>query len=217
MSFLKEEECTTSKNSKQAESPTCTKIEHTFLQVRSSTIYNSQTTRYEHSKLTWQAIATQKWLSALSDVTNFVLWCYPCLTVAEGCVTFQSNSLENPQAYTLTTQLFCNYFYWHINPHTSYNSTRCAIYSTHERFCFHHSQNTLFLLPLQKNISCALVIIISLASFLSIFELKLRHAIQFLCRGTEFLIKLYTFIFTHPCELYQAFVFCTVLMSWHSY
>ena len=39
------------------------------------------------------------------------------------------------------TRLFCSYFYSRFHPHASYSLTGCAIYSTHERFCFHHSQN----------------------------------------------------------------------------
>ena len=39
------------------------------------------------------------------------------------------------------TRLFCSYFYSRFHPHTSYNSTGCAIYSTRGRFCFHHGQN----------------------------------------------------------------------------
>ena len=39
------------------------------------------------------------------------------------------------------TGLFCRYFYSRFHPHTSYNSTGCAIYSTRGRFCFHHCQN----------------------------------------------------------------------------
>ena len=56
---MEEEECVTAKNLKQADSPTCTKIEHTIPKVHSSTIYDltnaplpSQSTRCEHSEVT---------------------------------------------------------------------------------------------------------------------------------------------------------------------
>ena len=51
----------------------------------------------------------------------------------------------------------------HFHPHTSCNSTRCAIYSTRRRFCFHHSTDRkLHILPLpsasaiKRMSSCAL-------------------------------------------------------------
>ena len=100
--------------------PHVLKIECTFLEVCSSMIYDltihyysHMSTRCERSKLPWQVVATQEWLLALPDVT------------------------DKPQS-----QLFsCSYIHSHLHPHTSYNSTGCAIYSTHKRFYFHHSQN----------------------------------------------------------------------------
>ena len=69
---------------------------------------------------------------------------YPCLTVKEGCVAFQSNSASLWVTCGLyltdkpSIQLYC---YTHFHPHTSCNWTGCAIYSTCERFCFHQGQN----------------------------------------------------------------------------
>ena len=122
------------------------KIEHTFPNVHSSTIYDFTMPHYppnQHdvsaqSLATCQVLATQEQFSVLPDVTNFVLRCYPCLTVEKGCIAFQSNSLSNHKP---PTRLFCSYFYSRFLPHTSYNSTRCAIHSTRERFCFHYGQN----------------------------------------------------------------------------
>ena len=81
---------------------------------------------------------------------NYVLQCYPCLTVEDDCVAFQSNSWASLWAMRRTyltdkppTRLFCScsYFYSHFHLHTSHNLTRCAIYSTCKRFCFHYGHN----------------------------------------------------------------------------
>ena len=52
-------------------------------------------------------------------------------------VAFQPNSWASPwvtrgpyPTHKPPTLLFCHYFYSHFHPHTSYNSTGCAIYST---------------------------------------------------------------------------------------
>ena len=86
------------------------KIEHTLPNVHSSMISDFTTPRYlpnQHdvsalSLATCQVLATQEQSSVLPDVTNFVLRCYLCLTVEEGCIAFQSNSLSNPKAPNLT-------------------------------------------------------------------------------------------------------------------
>ena len=78
---------------------------------------------------------------------EFVLRCYPCLTVKVVHVAFQSNywaSLWVTRGPYPTDKplirLFCSYFYSRFT-RISYNSTGCAIYSTRGRFRFHHSQN----------------------------------------------------------------------------
>ena len=96
-------------------------------------------------------VATQEWfLAFLYWKKNYVLQCYPCLTVEDNCVAFQSNSWASLWAMRrpyLTdkppTRLFCScgYFYSHFHLHTSHNLTRCAIYSTCKRFCFHYGHN----------------------------------------------------------------------------
>ena len=53
---MEEEECVTAKNLKQAESPTCTKIEHTIPKVHSSTIYDLTTHHYPRNQ---QDVSTQ--------------------------------------------------------------------------------------------------------------------------------------------------------------
>ena len=90
----------------------------------------------------------QERLLALPDARSFVLRSYPRLTVEEGHVAFQPNSWASPwvtrgpyPTHKPPTWLFCRYFYSRFHPHTSYNSTGCAIYSTCGRFCFHHGQN----------------------------------------------------------------------------
>ena len=78
------------------------------------------------------------------DVTRFALRCYLCLKVEEGHVlvkllSFFSKSLSNPQAHNSTVLQLLLLM---LSPaHYSCNSTRCAIYSAHRRFCFHHNQN----------------------------------------------------------------------------
>ena len=78
------------------------------------------------------------------DVTRFALRCYLCLKVEEGHVlvkllSFFSKSLSNPQALNSTVLQLLLLM---LSPaHYSCNSTRCAIYSAHRRFCFHHNQN----------------------------------------------------------------------------
>ena len=68
---------------------------------------------------------------------------YACYLRLMVCVAFQSNSWASFWATRSLyptdkppTGLFCSYFYSHFHPHTSYNFTGCAIYSTRERFCF---------------------------------------------------------------------------------
>ena len=78
------------------------------------------------------------------DMTRFALRCYLCLKVEEGHVlvkllSFFSKSLSNPQALNSTVLQLLLLM---LSPaHYSCNSTRCAIYSAHRRFCFHHDQN----------------------------------------------------------------------------
>ena len=135
-------------------SPRVLKIEHTFAQVRSSMIYNLTMRCY---------LCSQQGMNAPSLPGKFYLhrkvvgpsWreelCVTMLSMPDNrkgpcslSVKLLSFSLVN--AWSSSNQLAPNSIVLQLllltlHPHTSYNLTGCAIYSTRGRFCFHHGQN----------------------------------------------------------------------------
>ena len=131
-------------------------------------------------KLPVDRIGKQFWLhrngsrSFLTHQTLFTILS-PRLTVKEGCVAFRSNSwaslwvTSHPYlTHKPSTWLFYSYFNSRFHPHTSYNSTRCAIYSTCERFCFHHSQNKKLhaLPPIPIKLTSCTLVLLEASSFM---------------------------------------------------
>ena len=139
-----EEECVTAKKLKQAKSPMCT-INRTHLpKVCHSTILNLTTHCYSCNQLD---VSIQAYRLTSSGYTGMVLgpsWCnglcFVMLSMPESQRGLRSLSVK-----LLSFSL--------VNLHTSYNSTRSAIYSTHRWFCFHHAKNRkLHALPLPSTI-----------------------------------------------------------------
>ena len=154
-----EKERVTTKNLKQ-NLPCVLKIEHTFPQVHSSTIYNftMQCSLVVNKIWTLQAYLASSSYTGIIDSINFVSWCWQSNSWISLRVTCGPYPTDKPP-----TRLFRSYFYSCFYPHTSYNLTSCAIYSTQEDSAFTTARigsYTLFLLPPhQKTMSSSALVI----------------------------------------------------------
>ena len=95
MSFLlrrEEKERVTGKFQNRQNLSNVLKLEHTFTQVRCSTIYDLTTQCCPHSQQDLNAPSLPGKFSALPDSKNFVLRCYLPLTGEECSVAVYSNS-----------------------------------------------------------------------------------------------------------------------------